>query len=378
MPSQHALLSASGSAKWIHCNPSARLEEQVEDKASSYAAEGTLAHSIAEQKLRNWIEGHPRKKVKCEIGEMDEATTDYKNYVLEVFNQEKKKSKAADLMVEVQVDLSHWIKEGFGTSDAVVVSNHTLHVIDFKYGAGVPVDAPHNTQLMIYAAGVMSELDCLYDFDTVKMHIFQPRLDHISTWELSAQELADYMENVVKPAAERAWNGEGEQVVGSWCRFCKVKRNCKAQTEFYKKLDEQYQRLSGLVLTDDQVATLLPELPGMVQWAKDLQDFALEQALTGTKYKGYKVVAGRSVRKITDESGLSEALQNKGYEYKDIMTAPKLQTITNLEKLVGKKEFATIGAPFIEKPQGKPTLVPESDKRPELNSVTEEFKDGVD
>lgn len=377
MPSLHALLSASGSARWIHCTPSARLEERVEDRASAYAAEGTQAHSIAEQKLTNWKEGHPRKKVKCEVGEMDEATTDYKNYVLEIYNAEKKKDDLAELYIEMQVDLSHWIKEGFGTSDAVVVSNHTLHVIDLKYGAGVPVNAPRNTQLMIYAAGVMSELDCLYEFETVKMHIFQPRLDHISTWEISTQELADYMENIVKPAAEKAWNGEGEQQAGPWCLFCKVNQNCKARTDFYTKMDEQYERMNGMLLTDDQVAELLPELPGMIKWAKELQDFALEQALAGTQYKGYKVVEGRSLRKITNESGLSEVLQNKGYDYKDIMTTPKLQTITNLEKLVGKKEFATLSEGYIEKPQGKPTLVPESDKRPAMNSVTEDFKDGV-
>lgn len=162
MPSQHAILSASGSNKWIHCHPSARLEELFEEKPSVYAAEGTEAHSVAEQKLRNWIEGHPRRKVKAATGEMDEATNFYKDYVLEVYNKEKKKSDIADLFIEVQVDLTPWIPEGFGTSDAVIVSNHTLHVIDFKYGEGVKVNAPHNPQLTIYAAGVMALYDCLY------------------------------------------------------------------------------------------------------------------------------------------------------------------------------------------------------------------------
>lgn len=378
MPSQHAILSASGSNKWIHCHPSARLEELFEEKPSAYAAEGTEAHSVAEQKLRNWIEGHPRRKVKTANGEMDEATSLYKNYVIEVYNKEKKKSDIADLFIEVQVDLTPWIPEGFGTSDAVIVSNHTLHVIDLKYGKGVKVNAPHNPQLTIYAAGVMALYDCLYDFEKVQLHIVQPRRDHISTWELTTQELADWMENVVKPAAIEAWNGEGERQAGDWCKFCKAKGNCNARAARMKAIDERYQRMCGMLLTDQQIAELLPELPGIIDWAKEVQEFALDQALKGTRYKGYKVVEGVSSRKITNENKVAEALQNAGFEYESIMTQPKLQTITKLEKLVGKKEFEEIAGDWVEKPQGKPTLVPVSDKRPEFGSVANDFKDGID
>jgi hypothetical protein len=354
------------------------LEELFEEKPSAYAAEGTEAHSVAEQKLRNWIEGHPRRKVKAANGEMDEATNVYKDYVLEVYNKEKKKSDIADLFIEVQVDLTPWIPEGFGTSDAVIVSNHTLHVIDLKFGKGVKVNAPHNPQLTIYAAGVMALYDCLYDFEKVKLHIVQPRRDHISTWELTTQELADWMENVVKPAAIEAWNGEGERQAGDWCKFCRAKGNCNARAARMKAIDERYQRMCGMLLTDQQIAELLPELPGLIDWAKEVQEFALDQALKGTKYEGYKVVEGTSKRKITDESKASEALQNAGFEYNQIMTKPKLQTITALEKLVGKKDFAEIVGEYIEKPQGKPTLVPVSDKRPEFGSVANDFKDGID
>lgn len=378
MPSQHAVLSASGSNKWIHCHPSARLEELFEEKPSAYAAEGTEAHSVAEQKLRNWIEGHPRRKVKAANGEMDEATNVYKDYVLETYNKEKKKSEVADLFIEVQVDLTPWISEGFGTSDAVIVSNHKLHVIDLKYGKGVKVFAPHNTQLMIYAAGVMALYDCLYDFDTVELHIVQPRLDHVSTWELTTEELADWMGNTVKPAAKEAWNGDGEQQAGDWCKFCKAKAQCAAHAAKMKAIDERYQRMYGLVLTDQQIAELLPELPGLIAWAKDVQEFALDQALKGTHYEGYKVVEGTSRRKITDETKAAGALVSAGFDYDSIMTTPKLQNITFLEKLVGKKDFAEIVGEYIEKPQGKPTLVPVSDKRPELGSVTNDFKDGID
>lgn len=378
MPSQHAVLSASGSNRWLHCHPSARLEEPIEEKPSVYAAEGTEAHSVAEKKLRNWIEGHPRRKVKAATGEMDEATNFYKDYVLEVYNKEKKKSDIADLFIEVQVDLTPWIPEGFGTSDAVIVSNHTLHVIDFKYGEGVKVNAPHNPQLTIYAAGVMALYDCLYDFEKVQLHIVQPRRDHISTWELTTQELADWMENVVKPAAIEAWNGEGEQQAGDWCKFCRAKGNCNARAARMKAIDERYQRMCGMLLTDQQIAELLPELPGIIDWAKEVQEFALDQALKGTCYKGYKVVEGVSRRQITDENKVAEALQNAGFEYKSIMTQPKLQAITKLEKLVGKKDFEEIAGVWVVKPQGKPTLVPESDKRPAIGVVTNDFKDGID
>lgn len=377
MPSQHAVLSASGSNRWLHCHPSARLEEPIEEKPSVYAAEGIEAHSVAEKKLRNWIEGHPRRKVKAATGEMDEATNFYKDYVLEVYNKEKKKSDIADLFIEVQVDLTPWIPEGFGTSDAVIVSNHTLHVIDFKYGEGVKVNAPHNPQLTIYAAGVMALYDCLYDFEKVQLHIVQPRRDHISTWELTTQELADWMENVVKPAAIEAWNGEGEQQAGDWCKFCRAKGNCNARAARMKAIDERYQRMCGMLLTDQQIAELLPELPGLIDWAKEVQEFALDQALKGTCYKGYKVVEGVSRRQITDENKVAEALQNAGFEYKSIMTQPKLQTITKLEKLVGKKDFEEIAGVWVVKPQGKPALVPESDKRPAIGVVTNDFKDGI-
>ena len=378
MPSEHAILSASGSNKWIHCHPSARLEELFDEKPSVYAAEGTEAHSVAEQKLRNWIEGHPRRKVKAANGEMDEATNFYKNYVIETYNKEKKKCDASDLFIEVQVDLTHWIPEGFGTSDAVIVSNHTLHVIDLKYGKGVKVYADHNPQLSIYAAGVMALYDCLYDFRTVQMHIVQPRLDHVDTCEISTEELADWMENTVKPAAQEAWNGDGEQHAGKWCKFCKAKAQCAARASKIKALDERYQRMCGLILTDQQVAELLPELPGVIEWAKEVQDFALEQALKGTHYEGYKVVEGVSRRTFTDEKEVAKVLQEAEYKEKEFMTEPKLQSISKIEKLLGKKTFNELVGPYVKKPQGKPTLVPESDKRPAMGDVTNDFKDGID
>ncbi len=376
MPSNHALLSPSSASRWLNCLPSARLEERAPDHESESARVGTIAHMKAEQKLKNYLEGNPQKKVKCLDGEMDECTTNYRNYVIEVLNEEKKKSKYAKLFIEVQLDLSNWAPGSFGTSDAVVVGDDTVHVIDFKYGRSPrgKVDAYLNKQMMIYAIGVIDELECLYDFKNVKLHIFQPRLDHISEWELPLSQLKDWAENVLKPKAKMAYEGEGNQKVGSWCHFCKVKQCCKARSEKALEVAERDKRLDSLLMTDDQVSEILPQLDDVIAWAKDVQTFALEQALSGTKYQGYKLVEGISRRKVVDPEGVKKTLLEKGFKEDDFLDI-KLKGLTALEKLVGKKEFNTDCCSFIEKPPGKPTLVKESDKRPEYNSVEADFKD---
>lgn len=375
MPSQHAILSASSSNRWIHCTPSARLEEKVPEQASIYAAEGTVAHAKAEQKLRNWKEGHPRRKVKCEDGEMDEATTAYRDYVIEVFNEEKKKCEGAELYIEVQLDLTPWIPDGFGTADAVIVSDSTLHVIDLKYGKGVPVYAPHNTQLMLYGAGALNQFEMYFDFDQIKLHIFQPRLDHISTYDMYVDDLTTWLAMVVKPSADMAWKGEGKQKPGEWCRFCKVKGNCKARAEQIKQMNEKYKQLDAMLLTDEEVSQILPMLPDVKAWTKDIEEFALSQALSGTHYDGYKVVEGTSRRKIMKPDEVMTILDKEGYKSEEYMKAPELKTLTALEKLVGKKHFSELTEGCIEKPQGKPVLVPVTDKRPEWQSGIEDFKD---
>lgn len=378
MPSLHAVLSASSSNRWIHCTPSVRLEEHMTEKASIYSAEGTLAHSKAEEKLRNYVEGHPRRKVKCEDGEMDECTTAYRDYVIEVLNTEKKTCGDAKLDIEVQLDLTPWIPEGFGTSDALIVSDNTLHVIDLKYGKGVPVYAPHNSQLLIYAAGALHEYEAYYAFDKVKMHIFQPRLDHISTYEISTVDLCDYMENVIKPAAKKAWEGQGEQEAGKWCQFCKVKANCKERAKMNVAIAEQNKMYDAMLLTDDEVASLLPRLGEMKKWCADIEEFALNQALSGVHYNGYKVVEGRSSRKIVDADSVQKLLIDEGFKEDEFLKPKELLSITNLEKLVGKKKFTELASPYIDKPEGKPTLVEESDKRPSIvKTGVEDFQDEV-
>lgn len=376
MPSRHALLSASGSAKWLNCTPSARLEETIPEKASAYAAEGTLAHSKAEEKLTNYLEGHPRKKVQCPDGEMDEATTNYRNYVIEVLNAEKKKDPCAQLFVEVEVDLSKWIPEGFGTSDAVVVSTDTLHIVDFKYGTGVPVNAYHNSQLLLYAAGTMNIYEPLYGFSNVTVHIYQPRIDHFDSYTTTVEKLEKWLNGTVLPMAKMAYAGEGTKVSGDWCKFCRAKATCKQRAhEMYGLAEEKMEHL----LSTEEIADLLPKLGPIAKWAKDLQDYALETALSGTKYEGYKVVEGASRRKITDDLEAMKRLQTAGYPYTDI-TETRLKTITELQKLVGKNELPKVLGDTLVKPPGAPTLVPESDKRPDITEASaleafgEEFK----
>lgn len=376
MPSRHALLSASSSERWLCCPPSARLEETIPEKASAYAAEGTLAHSRAEEKLTNYLEGHPRKKVQCPDGEMDEATTNYRNYVIEVLNEEKKKDPCAQLFVEVEVDLSKWIPEGFGTSDAVVVSADTLHVIDFKYGEGVPVNAYHNSQLLLYAAGAMNIYEPLYGFRNITVHIYQPRIGHFDSYTTTVDDLEKWLEGTVRPMAKRAFAGEGEFAPGEWCKFCRAAPICKVRA--YKIYDKAAEKM-GHVLSTNEIADLLPELKEIAKWAKDLQEYALETALSGTKYDGYKVVEGASRRKITDDLEAMKKLQTAGYQYTDI-TETKLKTITELQKLTGKNELQKILGDTLIKPPGAPTLVPESDKRPDIREASafeafgEEFK----
>lgn len=363
MPDKHAAVSASGSNRWLHCTPSVRLEENFEEKPSIFAAEGTVAHAKGQQKLENWKAGHPRKRVPCEDKEMDEATTDYKDYVIEILNEERAKCPDAQLFVEVEEDLSDWIPEGFGTSDAVIVSDNMLHVIDLKYGKGVAVNATENPQLQLYAAGAMKIYEMLYGFEKIKLHIFQPRIDNINTYETNKTKLKAWLENEVKPKAQMAFKGEGEAKPGSWCKFCKAKGQCKARAEKMKSIADHSN--PALLLTADEIAALLPDLKDIEEWCKDVQQFALDQALQGTRYAGYKLVEGTSRRKITAPEEAQEKLQAQGFTA-DQITTTKLKTITELEKLVGKKEFNALLEGCIEKPPGAPTLVPESDRRPEL------------
>lgn len=361
----HALLSPSASHRWLECPPSVRLTELMEDKPSPYADEGTLAHSIAENKLNNYL-GYTDKNVKCEDTSMDEYTDDYVAFVAEQMRVLNNPSA----FVEQRVDCSKYVPECYGTCDAFIISDGVLHICDLKYGTGVKVDAVGNYQLRIYALGAFEMFSCLYDISTVRMSIFQPRLSHSDTWELPIDELLKWANEVLVPAAKQAWNGEGEFKAGEHCRFCKTKSNCRKRAEYNLEL-ARYDFEPPATLDNIEIAAILAKADELVSWVTDVKEYALRQALSGVTYDGFKVVEGRSNRKYTDENAVVEAVKTAGFDpYEHSVLG-----ITAMTALLGKKEFNELLGGLIEKPQGKPTLVPMSDKRPAIHTANEDFKE---
>lgn len=370
MPEVHALLSASGSKRWINCPASLRLEQKLPDKlASVYAEEGTRAHAVAEDKLRCYLDRSRERTAEPDDQEMDDYTDDYVGYVIEQLNEELSKTPDAKLMVETRLDFSKWVPEGFGTGDAVIVSDDTLHVIDLKYGKGVEVSAIDNPQALLYAAGAYSSFGSLYSFDRVKVHIYQPRIGNISTDEYTIDELIHKME-YVSQQAHKAYNGEKEFKCGDWCRWCKLNPNCKKKAEWVK---EQKTELSSAQMTDQEIEEILPKLDEIIAWAKDIKSFALDQCLKGKRYKGWKVVEGISKRKIVNPEGLLESLESEGFDRSELLKEPELKGITQLEEIIGKSWFNELAKDFIEKPKGGPKLAPSSDKRPDYETATSDF-----
>ena len=383
MPNAHALLSPSAAHRWIHCTPSVRLEEGVKDEGSDFAAEGTLAHAIASRKILETL-GRPHDEQDREIGElhdryyseeMEGYTDTYRSIVLEKFNQAKTRSKDAQLLVEVRLDFGAFLPDAFGTADAVIIADDLMEVIDFKYGKGVKVDADHNPQMMIYALGALDEFLLDYDIKRVRMTIVQPRIDNLSECGMMVGELTAWRTVTLKPAAEKAFAGVGDQVPGEWCQFCKVRATCSAIAEKARQICNEDFREARLI-SDEDIPGLLPLVPVLKGWLEDFASHALQRALDGATIKGYKLVEGKSNRQITDQDALLGALLVKGYQRDDLLKKPELKAIGELEKLVGKKAFAEIGKPWLVKPQGKPTLAEESDKRPvwkPKESASEDF-----
>ena len=381
MPNVHSRYPASASHRWINCPGSIRLSDQVpQEGSSSYAEEGTLAHAIAEQKLRIAIDktvkaSELKKLTKDPMydGEMDEATTFYAGLVMEHYNAG---GDYAELMIEQRVDFSQWVPEGFGTSDAIIISDDTIEVIDLKYGKGVRVDAEGNSQMRLYALGAYALFSDLYDFDKVRMTIVQPRLDHVSTEEMSVEDLLFWAKVIVVPAAELAAKDDAPTEAGDWCRWCPARAICRTRAKANLEL-ARYEFKRGDLLDPDEIAEILGKVDELTKWASDIQGYALQQAMDGTHYDGWKVVEGRSNRKYKDELLVAEALHKEGYKDAVLYTR-KLLGITDMEKLVGKKRLAEICKDLIEKPAGKPTLVPESDKREPINSAAQAAADFSD
>lgn len=375
----HALLSPSAAHRWMNCTAAPRLEINVEDAGSDYAAEGTLAHAYCALKLKKYL-GLPTADEEKEIealsqyhtGEMDEYTDTYVSIVLEKFNAARAHTKDAQLLVETRLDFSKHIPDAFGTADAIIIADCTIDEIDFKYGKGVKVSAFQNPQVMIYGLGAFEKFDFEYDIRRVRMTIIQPRIDNLSEYEVTTAELLSWAIKELEPKAKEAYSGNGKQQPGDWCQFCKVKHTCRALVNLCK---ETAQNNAQLLSTDELAKDVLPMLPIIKTWLAGVEDYALQQALSGVSLPGWKLVEGRSNRKIVNVEGAATALINAGYAKTAIYKPQELCTITELEKLVGKKQFAALCADFIEKPKGKPTLAEESDKRPALDPVAEDFKD---
>ena len=381
MPDVHALLSPSSAHRWLNCTAAPRLEEHIQDRGSDYAREGSLAHAYCARHLKRFL-GQNTQAEDDEIallddeyhtGEMDEYTETYKSIVLEEYSKAKAVTDDALLLVERRLDFSQYIPDAFGTSDAIIVGDGTMTVIDFKYGKGVTVSAENNPQMMIYGLGAYLQYSFDFRIDTLSLMIIQPRVGNYSTWSISVRDLLFWADNTLRPKAREAFSGKGEQHAGDWCQFCKVKHRCRKLKEDCVGAFEAHH--DHEVLSLDEVAAILPLLPQIKMWMAGIEEHALQAALEGQTVKGYKVVHGKSNRRISDPDAVISALEAGGYASDAIMRPRELKTITDLERLCGKKTFATLCGDYIEKPEGKPTLVPESDKREAINPALDDFKD---
>lgn len=376
----HALLSPSASHRWIHCTPSARLEENTPDLGSSYAYEGTIAHALCESKILALM-GEDNAKALAEVEEgrdlvdteMENCAEEYASLVWNKYQEALKSTSDARLFIERQLDFSAFVPDSFGTADAIIIADGRMEVIDFKYGKGVEVYALENPQMMIYALGAIQEFEIEYNISSVRMTIVQPRKQNISEWEISCDLLLLWMENILIPAARKAYKGEGEQEPGEWCRFCKVKATCSKLANqaiaVYTKHEDK------ATISVKEMADILKLIPSIKTWCTAVEDYATAQAIGGTKFDGWKLVEGRSLRRITDERTLGNRMAQQGYV--GMYREPSLKPIGDLEKMCGKKKFAELAEGLIEKPQGKPTLVPVSDKREPIrvSSAINDFKD---
>lgn len=273
-------------------------------------------------------------------------------------------------MIEQRLDFSRWVENGFGTGDCVIVADDVLQIIDYKHGLGVLVSAEKNPQMMCYALGALELFDGIYDINSIQMTIFQPRRENVSTCNITKDELLSWADEILKPTAELAYEGKGEFKAGKHCQFCKVKATCRKRAEYNLEL-AQYDFEMPPTLEETEVAAILPKIDSLISWATDIKEYALQQALSGTHYDGFKVVEGRANRKYTDDDAVAFAAKDAGFDPYE----KKLLGITAMTALMGKKKFEEVLGKYITKPQGKPALVPESDKRPAINTAYEDFSE---
>lgn len=361
----HAFLSPSSSHRWLNCTKSAMLESEFENKTSQATEEGTAAHAMCEHKLKKALHMRSKRPISgYDSDEMQEHTDAYVDFVMEQVDIAKQSCKDPLVLIEQHVDFSTYVPDGYGTADCLIVSDDKLHIIDFKYGLGVLVDAYENPQIICYALGALAIYDSLYDIKEVSMSIFQPRRENVSTWTIPIEKLTQWAEEVLKPKANMAINGEGDYCPGEWCTFCRAAVRCRARAEEKMKLAQEEFKLPPL-LTDEEIEEVLSVIPDLTKWANEIMAYATDSAINhGKEWSGFKVVEGRSVRRYTDEIAVARAAVANGY--KDIYRQ-SLITLTDMQKLMGKKQFEEILGDLIYKPPGKPTLVPNADKRQAIN-----------
>lgn len=373
MPGKHAVLSASSCYRWLACPPSAQECANLPDTSSEFARQGTDAHTLCEFKVKTALGQKmedPTKSLTYFDEEMAECTDEYAQFVMECLAAAKASCKDPLIMIEQQLDFSEWVPGGFGTGDCLIVADDTLTVIDYKNGLGVLVDAEKNPQMMCYALGALNLFDGIYDIRQVSMTIFQPRRDNVSVCTMAKDDLLQWAYNDLAYKAKLAYEGGGEFACGDWCRFCKAKAVCRKRAEYNLEL-AKYDFEMPDTLEDAEIAAILDRADELAAWAADVKEYALRQALSGTEYPGYKVVEGRSNRRYISEEAVADAVSQAGYD----PYSKKVLGLTEMQKLLGKKKFDELLGGLIEKPQGRPVLVPLSDKRQPMNTAQNDFND---
>ena len=371
MSVKHALLSASSAHKWISCPPSALLSKKFEDTSSSFAQEGTDAHTLAQYKLEKLLgleTKDPTESLSFYDEEMNSHAEYYAAFVIEQLEKARETCADPQILIEQKLDFSKYVPEGYGHVDCLIISDGTLTVIDYKYGLGIKVSAERNPQMFCYALGGLALFDGIYDIDNIHLIIYQPRRENISEYSISKSELIKWAEEVLAPTAQLAIKGEGEYKAGDHCQFCKAKAICRKRAEYNLEL-AKYDFEEPATLDNDEIAAILAKADELVSWVNDVKEYALKEALNGTKFEGFKLVAGRSNRKYTDEAAVADVIIAAG---KDPFEK-KLLGITAMTALLGKKTFEDILGGLTFKPPGKPVLVTADDKRPVYNSAFEDF-----
>ena len=359
---KHATLSASSSHRWLNCTPSVRICENYADVTTDYALEGTDAHTLCEYQLKQLLgipAEDPIENLTWYNTEMEGCAAGYAAYVMELLEDAKQTCADPVVMIEQRVDFSRWVKDGFGTADCILITDGVLNIVDYKHGKGVEVSAEKNPQMMLYALGALEIFDGIYDIETVRMTIYQPRLSNISVYEMSKDALLEWADTELTQKAQLAYEGKGDFHSGEWCRFCKAKAECRERAKANLEL-AKYEFSEPALLGDAEIADSLGQLDGLTSRVADVKEYALQQAVNGKKWSGWKLVEGRSNRKYRSDADVADVVAHAGfnpYEH-------KVRGITAMQMLLGRSRFEELLAPYIEKPQGKPTLVPESDKRP--------------